>query len=74
MLREPGREWLSQVGTVAQCPLAQCARQESQSVAAGMAAKSCGASPGGISGDVFGVLAGCRKGTHPLLQETSPTP
>lgn len=48
--------------------------QESQSVAAGMAAKSCGASPGGISSGVFGVLAGCRKGRHPLLQGASPTP
>lgn len=49
VLREPGRGWLSWAGTVA-----QCARQESQSTAAGMAAKSCRASPGSQQGCVWG--------------------
>lgn len=41
MLREPSRERLSRAGT-----MARCARQECQSPASGMAAKSCRASPG----------------------------
>lgn len=42
-------QWLSRAGT-----MAQCARQESQSVAAGMATKSCRASSGSQQGCVWG--------------------
>lgn len=68
VLREPSRERLSRAGT-----MARCARQECQSPASGMAAKSCRASPGSQWVCAW-VLAGCWEGVHPLLQGASPVP